>query len=79
MINTIKIKLLLFGYLKHKYLSNAIEISCNEPIIIYQILKNAKIGLAEGIVAEIEGLIVDKKYIIRQSCVIKLFPIIGGG
>lgn len=75
----IKIKLVLKGYLKYKYLSDAIEISCNEPIKIYQILKNAKISLVEGIIAEVEGLIVDKKYIIRQSCVIKLFPIVGGG
>ena len=32
----IKIKLVLMGYLNYKYLSDAIEISCNEPIKIYQ-------------------------------------------
>ncbi|MBA7627739.1 hypothetical protein ES703_35206 [subsurface metagenome] len=74
-----KISIVLEGYLKYKYPSNVLEPNYSKPVTIYKILEDAKISLADVFFIKIEKLLVKEDYIIRKSCKVKLFPIIGGG
>jgi len=74
-----KISIVLEGYLKYKYNSDILELSYSKPVIIYKVLEDAKISSADIFFIKIEDLLVRENYIIRESCKIKLFPIIGGG
>ena len=75
----IKIEVILEGYLKDKYPSKTIGLNYSVPIKINKILKDAKISSADVFFNKIENSLVKENYIIRKSCKIKLFPIIGGG
>jgi len=74
-----KISIVLEGYLKYKYSSNILELNYSKPVTIYKILEDAKISSADVFFIKIEDSLVKENYIIRKSCKIKLFPIIGGG
>lgn len=74
-----KIEVILEGYLKDKYSSKTIELNYGVPIMISKILKDAKISSADVFFIKMEDSLVKEDYIIRKSCKIKLFPIIGGG
>jgi sulfur carrier protein ThiS len=75
----IKIKVILPNYLKSKYLSNIIELKYSNLVSICQLIKDLKIDSANTWVVKVEDLIVKKDYIVRNSCDIKFFPIVGGG
>jgi len=74
-----KIEIILEGYLKNKYLIKTIDLTYSSPVKISKILKDAKISSAEVFFIKVEDSLVKENYIIRKSCKIKLFPIIGGG
>jgi len=75
----IKIGLALEGYLKNKFLTKIIEVNYSSPVKISKILEDAKISSADVFFIKIEDSLVKENYVIRKSCKIKLFPIIGGG
>jgi len=75
----IKIELVLEGYFKNKFLTKIIEVNYSSPVKISKILEDAKISSADVFFIKIEDSLVKENYIIRKSCKIKLFPIIGGG
>ena len=74
-----KISIKLEGYLKYKYSSNILELNYFKPITICQILKDAKISLADVFFIKTGDKIVKEDYLLTKSNEVKLFPIIGGG
>ena len=74
-----KISIKLEGYLKYKYPSNGLELNYSKPVIIHQVLEDAKISLADVFFIKTGDKIVKEDYLLTKSNEIKLFPIIGGG
>jgi len=74
-----KISIKLEGYLKYKHPSNILELNYSKPVTIRKVLKDTKISSADVFFIKIEDSLVKENYIIRKSCKVKLFPIIGGG
>jgi sulfur carrier protein ThiS len=74
-----KISIKLEGYLKYKYPFNILELNYSKPVTIRKILEEAKISSADVFFIKKEDSLVKEDFIIRESCKIKLFPIIGGG
>ena len=75
----IKIKIILEGYLKNKYLVNTIERHYSKPTKINKILKDVEISLSDVFLIKTEDSLIKEDDLIRKSCEVKLFPIIGGG
>jgi len=75
----IKVRLLFTGYLKNKYLTDAIELNYKKPVRVHRILRDAKISPADVWIVKIGSSIVKEDYLLTRSSEIKLFPIIGGG
>jgi len=75
----IKIKLSLIGCLRLKYSCNIIELSYNVPVKIKQILCDANISCADVFFVKKDNLLVNEDYIVKDSCMLKLLPIVGGG
>ena len=67
------------GYLKYKHPSNSLELNYSKPITIRQVLKDAKISLADVFFIKTGDKIVKEDYLLTKSTKVKLFPIIGGG
>jgi len=74
-----KVRLILKGDLKNKYLSEVIKLSYSSSVEIYKILKDAEINYTNISLVIIENSIVDENYIVDKSCDVKLFPMIVGG
>jgi len=74
-----KISIKLEGYLKYKYPSNILELNYSKPVTIYNILKDAKISLADVFFIKTGDKIVKEDYLLTESAEVKLFPVIGGG
>ncbi len=74
-----KIIIKLEGYLKYKYPSSILELNYSKPVTIYKILEDIKVSSADVFFIKIEDSLVKEGYIIKTSCKVKLFPIIGGG
>ena len=74
-----KISIKLEGYLKYKHPSNSLELNYSKPITIRQVLKDAKISLADVFFIKTGDKIVKEDYLLIKSTEVKLFPIIGGG
>jgi len=75
----IKVKIFFVGYLKNKYLTEAIELNYIKPVRIHKILRDAKISLADIFIIKIGTSIVKQDYLLTKSSEVKLVPIIGGG
>lgn len=75
----IKVKIIFKGYLKNKYLTEAIELNYEKPVKIHKILMDAKISLADVYIIKIGVSIVKRDYLLTRSSEVKLLPIIGGG
>jgi hypothetical protein len=74
-----KINIKLEGYLKYKYPSNILELYYSKPVIIRQVLKDAKISSGDVFFIKTGDKIVKEDYLLTKSTEVKLFPIIGGG
>jgi len=74
-----KISIKLEGYLKYKYPSGILELNYSEPVTVHQVLKDAKISLADVFFIKTGDKIVKEDYLFTESAEVKLFPIIGGG
>ena len=78
----IRIKLMLIGYLKNKYLTdtiNTIELSYKKPVKAGKVLEDAKILPADVFIIKAEDSIIKEDYLLIESGEVKLFPVIGGG
>ena len=75
----IKIKINLAGYFKNKYLLETIERHYSKPERINMILKDTDISLSDVFLIKMGDKLIKEDYLIRKSCEVKLFPIIGGG
>jgi len=75
----IKIKIILAGYLKNKYLFDTIERQYNKPVKINKVLKDVEISLSDVFLIKMGDSLIKEDCLIRKSCEVKLFPIIGGG
>jgi len=74
-----KINIKLEGYLKYKYPFSIIELNYLKPVIVSQVLEDAKISSADVFFVKIGDKIVKEDYLLTESIELKLFPIIGGG
>jgi len=79
MFKVFKVRLILKGDLKNKYLSEVTELSYSSSVEICKILKDAEINYTNISLIIIENSIVDENYIVGKSCDVKLFPMIVGG
>jgi len=75
----IKVKIIFTGYLKNKYLTEAIELNYKEPVKICKVLRDAKISLVDVFIIKIGISIVKQDYLLTRSEEVKLLPVIGGG
>ena len=75
-IKMIKVRLLFIGYLKNKYLTDAIELNYEKPVRVNTVLKEAKISLADVWLIKVEDTIVKEDYVLAKSSEVKLIPII---
>ncbi len=75
-IKMIKIRLLFIGYLKNKYLTDAIELNYEKPVKVHTVLKEAKISLADVWLIKVEDKIVKEDYVLAKSSEVKLITII---
>ena len=74
-----KIKIILEGYLKNKYLSSTLELNYPKPVTIHQVLEDAKISLSDVWLIKIGDSNVKKDYLLKRSSEVRLFQIVGGG
>ena len=75
----IKVKIIFAGYLKNKYLTEAIELNYKKPVKIHKILRDAKVSLADVFIIKIGASIIKQDYLLTRSSEVKLLPVIGGG
>jgi len=75
----IKVKILFVGYLKNKYLTEAIELNYIKSVRVHKILRDAKISLSDIFIIKIGASIVKQDYLLTKSSEVKLIPIVGGG
>jgi hemerythrin-like domain-containing protein len=74
-IKMIKVRILFVGYLKSKYLADAIELNYKKPVNVHTVLKEAKISLADVWLIKVKDTIVKEDYVLFSNLKMSLKPV----